>query len=63
MKTAQIVIHNTSQDDGWVSASADMNRETMKTMVQTEDADQEAATAQGNSMLMASQQAKRNSKA
>ena len=40
MKTALIAIQNTSQDEGWASA-ADMtaNRETMKTMVQTEDAD------------------------
>ena len=32
-----ISIQNTSQDDGWVSASGD--RETMKTMVQTTDAE------------------------
>ena len=54
MKTALIAIHDTSQDDGWVSASGcDMNlRDTMKTMVQTEDADEIAPNS--ISMLLAS---------
>ena len=50
MKTSLIVIQNTSQDEGWVSADMTTNRETMKTMVQTEDAD-EAVHHMNSSML------------